>query len=117
MTKGRQFKTVTVAALLALVWMASKADAAQCGSTAAGFEAWKRQFADEARGSAASGSTVAALMATKYSTATIAADRGQHGFHVSLDQFLARRGGAGIAARGRALKEVEAVLFSSLPQW
>jgi hypothetical protein len=36
MTKGGQFKTVTVAALAALVWMASKADAAQCGSTAAG---------------------------------------------------------------------------------
>jgi membrane-bound lytic murein transglycosylase B len=116
MTKGRQFKTITVAALAALVWMASKADAAQCGSTAAGFEAWKKQFADEARGRGVSGSTVAALMATKYSTATIAADRGQHGFHVSLDQFLARRGGSAIAARGRALKQSDAALFSSIQQ-
>jgi hypothetical protein len=47
------------------------------GSTAAGFEAWKKQFADEARGRGVSASTVAALMATTYSTATIAADRGQ----------------------------------------
>ena len=38
MTKGRQFKAITVAALVALVLMASKASAAQCGSTAAGFE-------------------------------------------------------------------------------
>src|ERR1700736_4556155 len=116
MTKGRQFKTVTVATLVAFVWMASKADAAQCGSTAAGFEAWKKQFADEARGRGVSGSTAAALMATKYSTATIAADRGQHGFHVSLGQFLARRGGSAIAARGRALKQSDAAMFASIQQ-
>ena len=103
MTKGGQFKTVTVAALVALVWMASKAGAAQCGSTAAGFEAWKKQFADEARARGVSASTVAALMATNYSTATIAADRGQRSFHLSLDQFLAKRGGSVIVvARARA---------------
>jgi membrane-bound lytic murein transglycosylase B len=62
MTKGGQFKTATVAALVAFVWMTSKAGAAQCGSTAAGFEAWKKQFADEARGRGVSASTVAALM-------------------------------------------------------
>ncbi len=33
-----------------IVFMASKASAAQCGSTAAGFESWKRQFAIEAQG-------------------------------------------------------------------
>jgi hypothetical protein len=44
--------------------MAAKAGAAQCGSTAAGFDVWKRQFADEARGRGVSASTVAALMAT-----------------------------------------------------
>jgi len=40
MTKVRQFKRVTFAVLVALLWLASKADAAQCGSTAAGNEAW-----------------------------------------------------------------------------
>ena len=116
MTKGGKFKTVIIAALVALVWMASKADAAQCGSTAAGFEAWKRQFADEARGRGVSASAAAALMAANYSTATIAADRGQHGFHVSLGQFLAKRGGSAIAARGRALKHSDAALFASIQQ-
>ena len=72
MTKGGQFRTVTVAALVALIWMASKAGAAQCGSTAAGFEAWKRQFAGEAQARGVSASTIAALMGTTYSTATIA---------------------------------------------
>ena len=116
MTTGGQFKTVTVAALVALVWMASEAGAAQCGSTAAGFEAWKKQFADEARGKGVSASTLAALMATTYSTATIAADRGQRSFRLSLDQFLAKRGGSAIVARGRALKQSNAALFASIQQ-
>src|ERR1700736_346413 len=116
MTKGGQFKTVTVAALVAVVWMASKACAAQCGSTAAGFEAGKEQFAGEARGRGISGSAVAAVMAAKYSTATIAADRGQRSFHLSLDQFLAKRGGSVIASRGRALKQSNAALFASIQQ-
>ena len=44
MTKGGQFKTVAVAALVALVCMANKASAAQCGGTASNFEAWKTQI-------------------------------------------------------------------------
>jgi len=113
MTRGGQLRTVTVAALLALVWMVSKAGAAQCGSTAAGFEVWKKQFADEARGKSVSPSAVGALMATTYSTATIAADRGQRSFGLSLDQFLAKRGGSAIVERGRALKQSHAAIFAS----
>ena len=116
MTTGDQFKTVTVAALVALVWMASEAGAAQCGNTAAGFEAWKGQFADEARRKGVSTSTVAALMATNYSTATIAADRGQRSFRLSLEQFLAKRGGPAIVARGRTLKQSHAAMFGSIQQ-
>jgi membrane-bound lytic murein transglycosylase B len=116
MTRGGQLRMATVAALVALVWMASRAGAAQCGSTAAGFEAWKNQFAGEARAGGVSASTVAALMATSYATATIAADRGQRSFRLSLDQFLAKRGGSAIVARGRALKQSNAALFASIQQ-
>jgi len=116
MTKGCQFKRVTVTALVALAWMSTKADAAQCGTTAAGFEAWKQQFASEAKGRGISPSTIAALMATNYSSATIAADRGQRSFKLSLDQFLAKRGGSAIVARGRALKQSQAALFASIQQ-
>ena len=56
MNEGRQLTTATFTALVVLAWMAAKADAAQCGSTAAGFEAWKKQFADEARGRGVSAS-------------------------------------------------------------
>jgi membrane-bound lytic murein transglycosylase B len=116
MTKGWQLTTATFTALVVLAWTAGKAGAAQCGSTAAGFEAWKKQFADEARGRGVGASTVAALMATSYATATIAADRGQKSFGLSLDQFLAKRGGSAIAARGRALKQSNAALFASIQQ-
>jgi membrane-bound lytic murein transglycosylase B len=115
MSYSGQFKAVTVA-FVALVSMVSEAGAAQCGNTAAGFEAWKTQFANEARGRGISASTVAALMGTNYSTATIAADRGQRSFRLSLDQFLAKRGGAAIVARGRALKQSHAALFASIQQ-
>jgi membrane-bound lytic murein transglycosylase B len=96
--------------------MAGQGSAAQCGSTAAGFEAWKQQFATEARGRGVSASTLAALKATNYATATIAADRGQRSFGLSLDQFLAKRGGAAIAGRGRTLKQSHAALFASIQQ-
>ena len=116
MTKSGQFKTIVAAAVVGLVSMASEASAAQCGSGPAGFAAWKQQFANEARGRGVSASTIAALMATNYSAATIVADRGQHGFHSSLEQFLARRGGSAIVARGRALKQSQAALFASIQQ-
>lgn len=116
MAKSKHLRTVTIAALLALVWMTGKAGAAQCGSTAAGFDTWKEQFADEARRKGVSATAVAALMGTTYATATIAADRGQRSFRLSLDQFLAKRGGPAIAARGRALKQTHAALFASIQQ-
>ena len=76
----------------------------------------EEQFADEARARGVSASAIAALMGTSYSTATIAADRGQSSFSLSLDQFLAKRGGSAIVARGRALKQSNAALFASIQQ-
>lgn len=115
MIDEKQLRTLAAVTIAALVWGASTADAAQCGNTAAGFEAWKKQFAEEARGRA-SASSLAALMTTSYSTATISADRGQKSFRLSLDQFLAKRGGPTIVARGRALKQSNAALFASIQQ-
>jgi membrane-bound lytic murein transglycosylase B len=77
MNRARQYRVLTIGVLVALMWMTGKASAAQCGSTAAGFEVWKRQFAGEAQARGVSAPTIAALMGTTYSTATIAADRGQ----------------------------------------
>jgi membrane-bound lytic murein transglycosylase B len=110
------FAAISVTALAALVGLSTKADAAQCGSTAAGFEAWKREFAEEARAKGIGASTVAALAQANYATATIAADRGQRSFGLSLDQFLSKRGAPAIVARGRSLKQSQAALFASIQQ-
>jgi membrane-bound lytic murein transglycosylase B len=109
-------KAILVAALLALAEVSGKAAAPQCGSTPAEFEGWKQQFANEATERGIGASTIAALLATTYSTATIAADRSQKSFSLSLDQFLAKRGGSVIVARGRALKQSQAALFASIQQ-
>jgi membrane-bound lytic murein transglycosylase B len=116
MTRARQLWPLSIGLLLATLWLPREASAAQCGSTAAGFDAWKRQFAGEAQARGVSAAAITALMTTNYSTATIAADRGQRSFSLSLNQFLAKRGGSTIVARGRALKQSNAALFTSIQQ-
>jgi len=114
--QGTELLRTAVTAIMIVCLGAKAADAAQCGSTAAGFEAWKRQFVDEARGRGISSSSAAALMGTNYAAATIAADRGQKSFSLSLDQFLAKRGASAIVARGRALRQSQGALLASIEQ-
>src|SRR6188474_391287 len=102
--------------LLGLLCLPAPALAASCGNTAAGFEAWKREFAAEARAKGIGASGVAALMGTSYATATINADRGMKSFKLSLDEFLVKRGANAIVSRGRALKQTHAALFASIQQ-
>ena len=101
-------------ALAALVTMSGRAFAAQCGNSAAGFDSWKQQFATEARSRGVKPDTIAALLNASYSGQTIAADRGQKSFKLSLDQFMAKRGANAIVSRGRALKQSNAALFASI---
>jgi membrane-bound lytic murein transglycosylase B len=105
---------IIVCALAIFACSIPQADAAQCGSSAAGFPAWKQEFAGEARAKGISASTIQALMATNYAQATINADRGQRSFNLSLDQFLAKRGSATIVSRGRSLKISQGALFASI---
>jgi lytic murein transglycosylase len=90
------------------------AEAAKCSSTGAAFESWKPVFAQEAKAKGIKPKAISALMGTTYSTGTISADRNQHSFKLSLEAFMAKRGAAGIVARGRALKKANAALFASL---
>jgi membrane-bound lytic murein transglycosylase B len=114
MTNSKGFASATFLTLALLACLTPPADAAQCGSTSAGFESWKQQFAGEARAKGVRDSTVSALMATNYAQATINADRGQRSFSLSLDQFLAKRGASTIVARGRSLKQSQAAMFASI---
>jgi membrane-bound lytic murein transglycosylase B len=116
MTMGSRLVTVTLIALATLAPFAPSAHAAQCGNGPGGFEAWKQEFAREAGGKGIGATGVAALMQTHYASATIAADRSQHSFGLSLDQFLAKRGASTIVARGRSLKVSQGALFASIQQ-
>jgi membrane-bound lytic murein transglycosylase B len=101
--------------LLALLF-ANPARAAQCGNGPGGFEAWKQEFAQEARSKGVGANALAALMAANYAQATINADRSLHSFKLSLDQFMVKRGSAAIVARGRGMKQKNAALFGSIEQ-
>ena len=111
----KHLNTIALAGLAALLGMGAAA-AATCGNTAGGFEAWKQQFAAEAKAKGVSANGVSAIMGTHYNNATISADRGQHSFKLSLEQFMAKRGAAGIVSRGRSMKQSQAALFASIEQ-
>lgn len=87
---------------------------AKCGNGGGGFERWKRDFAKQAAANGVGQRGLSALAGTRYSTATIRADRGQKSFKLSLDQFMAKRGGGAIAQRGKSLKRQNASLFNSI---
>jgi membrane-bound lytic murein transglycosylase B len=114
--KGNRLVTVLLGATALLASLAPAAQAAQCGNGPGGFEGWKREFSEEARAKGIGQTGVSALMGTNYASATIGADRSQHSFSLSLDQFLAKRGASTIVARGRSLKQSQAAMFASIQQ-
>jgi membrane-bound lytic murein transglycosylase B len=116
MTKGRTVATAVIGAAALLLSLAPMAEAAQCGNGPGGFDAWKREFSAEAQGKGIGQAAISALMQTNYASATIGADRSQHSFSLSLDQFLAKRGATTIVARGRSLKQSQAAMFASIEQ-
>jgi membrane-bound lytic murein transglycosylase B len=114
MMKSKVFSSAAFAVVLSA--LASQAQGAQCGNGPGGFEAWRQQFAAEARTKGVGGAGISALEQTHYASATIAADRSLHSFKLSLDQFLVKRGSAAIVSRGRAMKQRNAALFASIEQ-
>ena len=113
---ARSARTMIFASFSMLGLLAGSAHAAQCGNNAAGFEKWKAEFANEAAANGVKGNALSALAATKYSTKTISADRNQKSFKLSLNQFMAKRGGKTIASRGKSLKKQNAALFQRIEQ-
>jgi membrane-bound lytic murein transglycosylase B len=114
---GRKQILAAISATAAImVWIGVQANAAQCGNGPGGFETWKREFGEEAKAKGVGATAIAALTQANYASATIGADRSQHSFSLSLDQFLAKRGASTIVARGRGLKQSQAALFASIEQ-
>lgn len=88
--------------------------AASCSSTGGAYDSWKKEFAVEAKGRGIKPKAIAALMTTKYATATIKADRNQHSFKLSLKAFMQKRGASAIVSQGRSKKAANAALFASI---
>lgn len=103
-------------AALSLALMVTPAMAAKCGNTGAGFEAWKKTFAAEAKSNGVNDKAIKALMATNYATATIKADRNQKSFKYSLAKFMQVRGADAIVSQGRRQKAANAALFKRIEE-
>lgn len=102
-------------ALLALGLSAGAAQAASCGKDAGGFEAWKQDFAQEAKGAGVKAKGLQALAGARYATATIKVDRAvKKAFSGDVQSFMKRRGGATIIAKGKSLKKSNAALFADI---
>ena len=100
--------------LAVLAMSTSAAAAASCGSSGGGFEAWKVEFAREAKAQGVGQRGLAALAGTTYATRTIAADRGQKSFKLSLNDFMRKRGAETIVAQGRKRKARDPAFYASL---
>lgn len=88
--------------------------AAPCGNTGAGFDAWKRDFATEARRAGVGPRGLQALAQAQYASRTIAADRNQKSFRYSLDKFMQIRGADAIVAQGRKRKARHPEFYAAL---
>lgn len=98
----------------ALLVGAAAAQAATCGNTSAGFEAWKKAFAAEAQRAGVGKRGLQALANSQYAHKTIAADRNQKSFKYSLSKFMKIRGADTIVAQGRKRKARNATFFQAL---
>jgi len=90
--------------------------AAPCGNTSSGFDAWKQDFAKQAKRAGVKKKGLQALAQTQYATGTIAADRNQKSFKYSLDKFMRVRGADTIVAQGRKRKARNPQFYAALEQ-
>ncbi len=97
-----------------LCLLSAPAIAAQCSNNGAAYESWKPDMAAAAAAAGVGKAGIAALMGSRYSRATIAADRGQKSFKYSLARFLKVRGADVIVAQGRKRKAKNPDLYAAL---
>ncbi len=107
-------RLVLMSLVVAAIIGVQSAQAAPCGNNAAGFAAWKKDFADEAKAAGIKKPGLQALAQAHYASATIAADRGQKSFKFTLEKFMAVRGADTIVAQGRKRKARSAEFYAGL---
>lgn len=106
--------TLNASLAMILAMGLSTAAHAQCGTTSAGFEAWKPAFAATAKRAGVKSRGLDALAQARYATRTIAADRNQKSFRYSLQKFMQLRGADTIVAQGRKRKARSPEFYATL---
>src|SRR5690554_6583285 len=101
-------------AIFAVFSMTGAAFAAPCGNDAGGFESWKAHFIQEAAANGVGPRALDTLSRTSYARKTIAADRGQKSFKLTLDSFMQKRGANAIISRGKSMKKRHAALLADI---
>jgi lytic murein transglycosylase len=112
---GRFAAFASAAAMtLGITVFSAPALAVECSNTGAAYGAWLERFSAEAAQRGIGKRALGALAQTKYSKATISADRNQKSFKLSFNEFMRVRGGEAIISKGRSLKKSNAALFAGL---
>ncbi len=109
----RQLARVT-GLFTALATLPAPALAAFCSDTGGEYEAWKPLMAAEAEAAGVGPRGIEALMGTRYSKSTIAADRNQKSFRYSLEKFMQVRGADAIVSQGRSRKAKNPDFYAAL---
>ena len=104
----------TAAALLFGFALPAAGLSATCGNDASGFQAWKQQFAPEARQQGVRNPGLQALAQAQYASSTISADRNQKSFRYTLQKFMQVRGASTIVSQGRKRKARNPNFYAAL---
>jgi lytic murein transglycosylase len=113
MTRFASFVSAGVLAF-GLISMSAPAKAVECSNDGGAYGQWVEKFSAEAAAAGIGKRGLSALAGTKYSKATISADRNQKSFKLSFDEFMRVRGGQAIISKGRKLKASNAALFANI---
>jgi lytic murein transglycosylase len=93
---------------------ASAAQAASCGNTKSGFDAFKQQMIREAEAASVSGDAIAVLNAARYDAGVIKRDRAQNVFAQSFLEFQARMATGNRIKTGAALIKKHKAIFDAV---
>lgn len=108
------FRLLAVLAATCLLG-AGQAQAAACGNTASGFQAWLGGFKQRAAARGISGATIErALAGVSYDSKVIRLDRNQHSFKLSFSEFYRRRVDGAMIAKGRRLMQTHASTLNAI---
>ena len=105
-----------ISAIVISLAAASPALAASCGNTSSGFQAWKTEFAAEAKRAGIKQRGLQALANASYSQKTINADRNQKGVKYAFNDFVRIRLGSldGFASTAKKRLNRNKAFFDSL---